>query len=373
MDRKGFRLFRLAGIDVTIDASWLIVFALVAWGISGGYLPRRYPGQPSSVYLAAGVITALLFFASVLAHEFCHSLVARAAGMNVERITLFLFGGVSQISEEAADPATEFRVAVVGPLCSLALAGVFWLLHRLWGAPESMVAVVLGYLGWINVALGLFNLVPGFPLDGGRVLRAVVWWRTGSFTRATRVAAQAGKAFATLLMALGGLQMLTGNLMGGLWFLLIRGFLRGTAEGGYRQTLMRKALEGVRVGEVMVENVVCVAPDLPLDQLVRDHILHHGYKGFPVVEEGRVVGLVTLNGVKQIREEERPTTPVREVMEAAEDTIRISPQASLADALRAMAASGSGRLLVLRGDKLVGLITKSGLLRFVEIKRILEA
>jgi Zn-dependent protease/CBS domain-containing protein len=373
LDRRGFRLFRLAGIDVTIDASWLIVFALVAWGVSGGYLPSRYPGQSPAVYLAAGLVTAVLFFASVLAHEFCHSLVARAAGMEVKGITLFLFGGVSQIAEESGDPGTEFRVAVVGPLCSVVLAGVFWALHRLWAAPESVAGVVLGYLGWINLALGVFNLVPGFPLDGGRVLRAVVWWRTGSFTRATRVAANAGKGFAVLLMALGGWQMLTGNLVGGLWFLLIGGFLRSTAEAGYRETLMRKALEGVRVGEVMVEDVLCVTPDLPLDQLIRDYVLHHGYKGYPVVEAGRVVGIVTLEGVRQIREAERATTAVRDVMAPVADSLRISPEASLADALRTMTATGSSRVLVLQGEKLAGLVTKSGLVRFVEIKRILEA
>lgn len=230
----------------------------------------------------------------------------------------------------------------------------------------------LGYLAAINLTLAVFDLVPGFPLDGGRVLRAIVWWKTGSVVRATRVAA-AGKGFALLLMLLGGLQVLAGNLVGGLWLLLIGLFLRSTAEGGYRDTVMRQALEGVRVRDVMVEKVVSVAPDLTVDRLVGDYILHLGYKGFPVVQGDAVLGLVGLTQARSVREEDRSATTVAEVMVPVENDLRIAPDATLSQALEAMERTGSERLLVTRAGRLAGLITRSGLLRFVELRRLLEA
>lgn len=356
-----------------MDPSWLVVFALVVWGVSGGYLPREHPGRSGATYLGAGFVTAIFFFASVLFHEFCHCLAARAGGIEVRRITLFLFGGVSHLSAEADSPSLEFRVAVVGPLSSLALALLFWGAGAVWPWTGSLVEVVLGYLATINLILAVFNLVPGFPLDGGRVLRAAVWWKTGSLSRATRVAADAGKAFAVFLMIVGGLQILAGNLVGGLWLLLIGLFLRSMAEGGYRETMLRQALEGVRVRDVMVEHVVTVEPGLSVDRLVRDYILHLGYKGFPVVRGTEVVGLVGLVQARSVREDERAETTVGDIMVPVEDDVQIHPDASLAEALRVLTRTGDGRLLVLERGRLVGLLTKSGLARFVELRRVLES
>lgn len=373
MERRGFRLFRLGGIEVDVDPSWLLVFALVVWGVSGGYLPRRYPGQSPASYLGAGTATALLAFASVLVHEYCHCLAARSVGIRVRRITLFLFGGVSHMPDEAPTPAAELRIALAGPLSSLALSAAFGAATLAWGRPGSLLAAVLGYLAAINLTLAIFNLVPGFPLDGGRVLRALVWWRTGSLTRATQVAAAAGKGFSVLLMVLGGLQILAGSLVGGLWLILIGLFLRNMAEGGYRDTLLRRALEGVRVRDVMVEDPITVAPELSVDGLVREYILHRGHKGFPVVQGDQVLGLVGLMQARSVREEDRASTRVSDVMIPVEDDLCISPDAPLSLALQAMDRTGADRLLVLRAGRLLGLITRSGVLRFVELRRLLTS
>ncbi|MBM4286420.1 MAG: site-2 protease family protein, partial [Deltaproteobacteria bacterium] len=225
---QGLTLFRLAGIRVALDFSWFIVFALVLLALSAGYFPRNYPGYDQTAYWLAGLVATLLFFASVVAHEISHSLMAIRSGIHIPEITLFIFGGVARLSEEPKDPKTELKIAVVGPLCSFALAALFWTLRVFLGGwlPDLFIAV-LRYLAFINVALGIFNLVPGFPLDGGRILRALWWWRTGSLTRATKVAADLGKGFAVALMVLGALQIFAGALINGVWFLFIGLFLRG--------------------------------------------------------------------------------------------------------------------------------------------------
>ncbi|GAB4257426.1 MAG: site-2 protease family protein [Deferrisomatales bacterium] len=372
-DDTGVVLFRLAGIDVKIHYSWLVVFALIVWSVSAGYLPRTLPGRTGAAYWLAGLAATVLFFLSVLAHEFSHSLVAQRSGLRVPDITLFVFGGVSRMEAEARDPRTEMRIALVGPLSSFALAGLFWAARKLPGLDGATLAgTVLGYLTWINLALGVFNLIPGFPLDGGRVLRAALWWKTGSLTRATRLAADVGKGFGVLLMLLGAVQILGGRLIGGLWLVFIGVFLKGAAEGSYRHTVVRHSLEGVRVRDVMVEQVVTVPPDLLVRDLIQKYFLHYGFKGFPVTDGGEVVGVVSLAQVRHLTEEEQMRTTVGEVMVDLDPAHTVAPEVSLADALRRMAELGAERLLVMEEGAMVGLLTKTGLSRFLEIKQILE-
>src|SRR5919198_2982046 len=250
----GLRLMHIAGIQITIDPSWFLIFLLIVFSLSAGYFPRAFPGQHVSAYWGAGVLATLLFFASILVHELAHALMAQRAGIHIPEITLFIFGGVARLSEEAEDPKTELTIAIVGPLTSFALALLFWGLNRVLApAPPSFAHASLTYLAWINMAVGIFNLIPGFPLDGGRVLRAFLWYRSGSLTRATRTASQVGKGFAMILMLLGALQIFTGSLLGGLWLIFIGMFLRGTAEGGYQEVVLRQALADVAVHEVMTE------------------------------------------------------------------------------------------------------------------------
>lgn len=368
----GFRLMRIAGIPITVDYSWFIVALLVVWSLSAGYFPRRYAGESTEAYWVAGIITTLLFFASILAHELSHSLVAIRSGIKIPGITLFIFGGVSRLSEDAKTPATEFKIAVVGPLSSFLLAAAFYLVAQgLSGRQPPLTVAVFQYLAFINLALGVFNLVPGFPLDGGRVLRAFWWWKTGSLTRATKVASDWGKGFALTLILVGGLQIFAGNLLGGIWFIFIGMFLRGAAAAGYEDLVMRRSLEGVQVQEVMVRDVVTVPPDLSLSRLVDDYFLKSGYRGYPVVESGRTLGVVSLANVSPVLERDRARVTVREVMVPLGEASVIAPEAPLDEALRKMTARGLGRLLVVKDDRLAGMITKTGLVRLLEMRRIL--
>jgi Zn-dependent protease/predicted transcriptional regulator len=370
---RGISLFKVAGIRISLDFSWFIIFGLVLFALSAGYLPRAFPGQPPQTYWVAGFIATLFFFTSVMLHELAHSLVAIRHGIDIPEITLFIFGGVSRLSQEPRDPGTEFKIAVVGPLTSFALAAIFGALGlALKGLEPSLIVVVIKYLAWINLALGIFNLIPGFPLDGGRVLRAFLWWKTGSLTRATKVAADFGKGFALAIMILGGLQIFAGALINGLWFIFIGMFLRGMSVQGYEELVIRKSLEGVHVDEVMVREVVSVPPNLTISQLIHDYFLHYAFRGFPVTENGRVLGVVSVASVGQIPREDHDRRQVSEIMTPMSEDMVVDARTSLADALVKMAREDQDRLLVMTGERLAGLVTKTGLLRFVQIKQVLE-
>ncbi len=365
-------LFQVHGIKVTVNYSWLIIFVLVVWGLSAGYFPHFFPGYSVQLYWLAGVVSALFFFASILIHELSHSITAVRQGIQIPEITLFVFGGVAHIAEEPRDPMVELKIAVVGPLASFGLALIFWIVSAaISGSVPTLVEAIFEYLAWINLALGVFNLVPGYPLDGGRIFRALVWWKTGSVTRATKWASDIGKGFAWALMLLGVLQIFAGALVGGLWLIFIGMFLRGIAATGYHQTIIRQSLEGVQVERLMVQDVISVSPSLSLEQVAQDYFLRYGHGGFPVVENGRAVGVLSLSDLKEIPPKDRETMTVREAMRPLGPDLQIEPTESLSDALKKMTQGGIGRLLVMRGDRPVGMITKSGLLRFMEIKQVL--
>ncbi len=369
----GLHLFEIAGIKVTINYSWLVIFVLVTWGLAAGYFPHYFPDYSTRIYWLAGVIAAVLFFASILIHELSHSITAVRSGIKIPEITLFIFGGVAHLSEEPDDPKLELKIAIAGPITSFILAGIFWLITAaIRGAAPLIIAAVFEYLAWINVALAIFNLVPGYPLDGGRIFRALVWWKTGSVVRATKWASDIGKGFAWALMILGIVQIFSGVLVGGLWLIFIGMFLKGIAATGYQETLMRQSLEGVRVHEVMMTDAVSVEPNLSLEDLTKDYFLRYCFGGFPVVEQGRPMGLVSLALLKNVPLDERQTKTVADVMVAMGPDLTIEPQDTLVEALKKMTRSGQGRLLVMQGDQFMGMITKSGLLRFLEIKQVLE-
>jgi CBS domain-containing protein len=280
------------------------------------------------------------------------------------------------MTSEPEDPGTEFRIAIAGPLASFTLALLFWLLGELLpsSAPDLLLGVVR-YLAWINLALGVFNLLPGFPLDGGRILRAWVWRRTGSLREASRVATRAGKGLGLGLAFLGGIQIFTGALVGGVWLVLIGLFARGLAESSYQSLLLREQLEEVSVADVMVREPVSVPADLTLDRLVDDYILGHGFRGFPVVEGGRTLGLISVDRVRGVPAAQRAQQRVRDHLDPAVERLRVTPETPLLEALRTMASLGAQRLLVMRAgsDQLAGLLTKSGLVRFIELRQALAA
>jgi Zn-dependent protease/predicted transcriptional regulator len=370
---RALEIFKIAGIQIRLDYSWLIVFVLVIWSLSVGYFPRYYPDQSTTVYWLAGLVAALFFFASILVHELSHSFMAMRSGIKIPAITLFVFGGMAHIAEEPKTPKIEFSMAIVGPLTSLLLSGFFWGLKLLFeDSIPTMAVIVLEYLAWINLALGIFNLFPGFPLDGGRVFRALWWWKTGSLTRATKVASDMGKGLAVTLIILGALQIVAGGLLGGLWFIFIGMFLRGMAAGGYQELILRQSLEAVHAREIMVHDVVSVPPDLPLSRVITDYFLRFGYRGFPVAQNNHVVGVISLADVKKVPEEERASIKAEEVMIPRGGNIEIAPEASLAEALKKMNQEQVGRLLVIENHEMIGMITRTGLLRHLEFTQALQ-
>jgi Zn-dependent protease/predicted transcriptional regulator len=365
--------FEVAGITIGFDYSWFIIFGLVLLALSGGYFPHYYPGYHTQTYWIAGIFATLFFFGSLVIHELAHSLVAIRSGIEIKEITLFIFGGVSRITEEPKDPVTELKIAVVGPLASFALALVFWLIMILFAKFQLVLLTgIFYYLAWINLALGIFNLIPGFPLDGGRLFRALFWWWTGSITRATRVATDLGKGFALALMILGGVQIFRGDLIGGIWFIFIGMFLRGMSQRGYEEVVVRRTLENVPVREIMTREVVTVAANLSLYELIYHYFLQYPYRGFPVKDDGRILGMISLNQVKDIPPGEYPVLSVRDFMTRLNNDMVIAPEGTLDKAMKQMTQTDLDRLLVMRQGELVGLITRKSLMRFVEIKQILE-
>jgi Zn-dependent protease/CBS domain-containing protein len=370
--RDARRGFAIAGIPIRIDPSWLLIFALVLWTLSTGYLPSRLPQIPRGQAWLGGLLATACFFASLVFHELAHALVARRAGISVSGIRLFLFGGVSQIGEEPRTPAIELRVALVGPLASFVLAAGFWVASLAFPSePPSVSVAVLQYLAWINAGLGLFNLLPGFPLDGGRVLRALVWRYTGSLQRATHLASNLGRGFALGLMLIGAFQMYGGALVGGLWFVLIGLFLRSLARAPYQELVLRNALQGVDVAQVMVRTPLRVSPDLTLRALVDERFLRDGVRAYPVCEGERVLGAVSLDQLRAVPAEQLASRRVRDVMTPLEDGLRIAPSDSLLNAIRKMALERLPLLLVMEGERLAGILTRGAVQRVVEVRRLL--
>jgi len=369
-----FRLGSIFGFEIRIDFSWFIIFFLILWSFSTRVFPVQIPGQPAELYFVMGTIAALLFFASLLAHELAHSFVARSKGIPVEGITLFIFGGMARMRLEAEDPRDEFQIAVVGPLSSLAIAGLFamvWWLGRLAGWSPA-IAVAAGYLAFLNALLAVFNLMPGFPLDGGRLFRALVWQATGDVTKATRWATAGGRWFGYLLMAFGALQLFAGAVLGGMWLIFIGWFLQNAAGMSLRQFVVRNLLEGVGAREIMTANPDAVPADLPLQELVDTHFLRKRHQAFPVVEGGRPVGLVTLQHVKRLARQEWPAKRVSDVMKRAEGIV-VSPWESVSRVIEIMQEAGERRVLVARDGRLIGLISASDVAAWLQHEEEVEA
>jgi Zn-dependent protease/CBS domain-containing protein len=367
---KGVRLFRVLGIQISLNYTWFIVFGLVAWSLAFDYFPYHYPGLTRSAHWAMGFLAAVFLFLSVLAHEITHSYIAKKEGIEVREITLFIFGGVSQLVKEPEDPQRELKVAIGGPISSLILAFIFWVFSKVTSQSPTLIFFtgLLSYLAFINLSLAIFNLIPGFPLDGGRVLRALYWKKTGSLRKATRIASDTGKWVGVGIILLGLLFILTGNLMGGFWFVIIGIFLRSAAEGSFQQVVMKGALEGVKVKELMSRNVISVQPSLRIDRLVEDFYLTHKHITYPVIEGEKIVGIITLARVKEIPRDQWVEKTVREVMMPIQEGMILDPDGEAVDALQKMIRTGEGRLPVVKEGKPVGMITRKDILNLLEIK-----
>lgn len=371
---RGFRLGSILGFEIRIDFSWFIIFFLILWSLSSGLFPASFPGLETGVYLVMGVVGTILFFATLLAHELSHSLVARAKGIPVEGITLFIFGGVSQTRLDAESPGDEFQIAGVGPLVSIVIAVLCGLISSLGNQLGWTVAItgVFAYLAYANLAIAIFNLLPGFPLDGGRLFRSIIWKLTGNLTKATRIASIGGRMLGYLIVFWGFWQMLRGYLWGGLWLLLIGWFLNNAAEASYQEQLVRMGLEGARAWQAMKRSPETVSPHLTLRELVDEYFFLRRYHSFPVVENETLVGIITLNQVKEVPQEQWHERTVQDTMIPLAEGVVVCPQEKLSDVLQKMEDSGLRRVLVVQEGKLKGIITASDITRWLRRGRDLE-
>jgi Zn-dependent protease/CBS domain-containing protein len=358
MNRSSIPLGRILGIPIGLDYSWFLIFALLTWSLATSYYPAEFQNWPVAQYWIVGAVTAVLMFGSVLLHELGHSVVAMRYKLPVRSITLFIFGGVAQIGAEPPSAIAEFWIALAGPATSLALALLFGLLQPLVGAFAPLLALAK-YLAYINGSLALFNLIPGFPLDGGRVFRAIVWGITHSLSRATLIAANLGRFIGYLFIALGVWQMFTGNLGNGLWIAFIGWFLESAAGSQVQQLTIHDLLTGHRVADVMRRDYTAVSPSATLEQLVNEHILGSGQRSLMVEQSDRVQGLLTLHDVKKVLRSEWPTTLAAQAMVPAERMKRIRPEAELVEALGEMDRDGVNQLPVMTGDQIQGVLTRA--------------
>ena len=382
----GFRLARLFGVEIRLDWSLLIIFALVTINLGAGVLPSWHPSWgPVGVWVGAA-IAAVTLFASLLAHELSHALVARTQGVEVRRITLFLFGGVAHLEGAPPSPRAEFLIAVIGPLVSFAIGFTLTALGLFLSRPElastqdfdDTLAVframgpgvtLMLWLGPVNVMLGLFNLVPGYPLDGGRVLRSALWAVTRDQLKATRWASFVGQVIAWTVMAFGLLRVIRGDLMGGLWFALIGWFLFGAARAGFQEQLVRRTLEHVPVSRIMRTRLERVGPGMLLEELIRDHVMADDQRAWPVESDGQLLGLVTFDDLRKVPYEEWERRTVADVMTPARSLASITPEAGAEVALQELSQRQLDQLPVLDQEQhLLGLVRRQDLVRWMALR-----
>lgn len=367
-------LFKLLGFEVKLDASWIILAFVITWSLAVGYFPAEQPGLAKADYWWMAAIAAIALFASIVVHEFAHSVVARRRGLPMKGITLFVFGGVAEMSGEPPSPGVEFWMAVAGPLTSVAIGAIAYALYKLFGsgwAPQ--VAGVVHYLGWVNWMLAAFNSIPAFPLDGGRVLRAAVWHFTKNLTRATRIAAQVGSGFAALLIALAVVSLFFGNFVSAIWWFVLGIFLRSAAQQSYEQILIRTELQGEPISRFMKTDPITVSPAFSVEDLVENYIYRYHYKMFPVVNAaGDLVGCIGTAQVRSIPREEWRQHSVQELMQPCSGDNTISPDTDAVAALSKMSKTGSSRLMVVDHGHLLAIVALKDLLDFLSLKVDLE-
>ncbi|HTR20377.1 MAG TPA: site-2 protease family protein [Gemmatimonadales bacterium] len=365
---RRLHLFTIAGIPIRLDPSWFVVAFLVTWSLAAGLFPLWLPHYAPATYWIMGVAGALGLFLSILLHEGCHALVARRQGIPMQGITLFIFGGVAEMGDEPPSARAEFLMAAAGPLASIAIGlAALGLTVLIPGWPAAM-RVVLNYLGVVNLILAGFNLVPAFPLDGGRLFRAVLWHRGGDLRRATRIASRVGVGFSYLLLLLGALRLAAGDVFGGIWSFLIGLFLRQAAGSAYQQVVARRLLEGEPVRRFMTRDPVSVRPDTTVSELLDQYVFRYHHKLFPVQDNGRLLGTISTQAVKQVPRAEWGRRTVGALALPQSEANAIRPDTDALQALGLMRKTGQPRLLVVDEGRLVGILTLRDLLDFLALK-----
>ncbi|MDD5458501.1 MAG: site-2 protease family protein [Phycisphaerae bacterium] len=370
---KKIPLFNLFGFKVQIDVSWFILAILITWSLAKGVFPHFFEGFSNVTYWWMGAAGAVGLFVSIVFHEFCHSIVARQYGLPMKGITLFIFGGVAEMETEPESPKVEFLMAAAGPVSSMLLAGIlfvtYYVTKTVFAKPASSVIV---YLAGLNLLLAAFNLIPAFPLDGGRILRSILWGVKHNLQWATRVASMLGNGFGIFLIVMGIFSFIRGNFVGGLWWFLIGMFIKSASQISYRQVVVRHVLAGEHVRRFMRDDPVTVSPAIAISELVEDYFYKYHYKMFPVVQGDRLIGCITSRHIKQLSRDEWEQTSTQRLTEQCTDENTVSPDTEAIDALALMNRTGNSRLLVVDGDRLVGIVTLKDLLKFLAMKIDLE-
>ena len=376
MLRGGIPIGKIFGISLRLHYSWFFIFALITWALAANYFPSTHPTWSLTMKIGAGLITSLLFFGSVLFHELMHSLVALREGIQIQSITLFILGGVSQMTGEPKMAKDEFRMAGAGPLSSLVLGaaffGIYLSLRSTTTEAAQFVAAIAYYLGYINILLGVFNLIPGFPLDGGRVLRSLLWWRGKNLKNATRTASNIGRAFGFLFIFAGIWLIFSGNFFNGIWLALIGWFLESAAVGSYRQMLLQDMLKGHVASDAMSQDCMVVPPGITIERLVNENILTSGRRCFPVISDGHIEGLITMHNIRAIPRDRWNTELVREAMTPLNSLKSVSPNEDLNTVLQMMAQDDINQVPVIYEGKIVGMVGRDNIINFVNTRAELQ-
>ena len=372
------KLGRIAGVELGLHYSWLVIAALITFSLVARFRFTN-PDWSTAVVWVSAVVTGLLFFVGLFVHELSHAMVAKSRGLPIHRITLFFLGGMAQIEREAEDPGTEFWMAIAGPIASvglgvvclgLAYAAFGW---QLWQSPQVPAAAVLVWLGYINLTLAVFNLIPGFPMDGGRVLRAILWWATGNGERATRIAARVGQTVGWLFVAWGVFRVFTGAGLGALWIALIGWFLVQAASATLYQVQASSMLRGSRVADLMSRDCGRVDAAASVQEFVDWHLMRSEGRCFLVLEGERIVGLVALSDVRKVDRDRWSQTPVQAIMQPLERVHAVTPDTPVMEALEKMAHEDVNQLLVISGAQVLGVVTRAHILRVLRVRSELQA
>ena len=367
---KKIEIARISGIPIKLDLSWFIILAFITWTLASGYFPSKYPELDKFTYLVMGLLSALLLFVSVLLHELSHSLVARRYNIPIRGITLFIFGGIAEMDQEPPTARSEILMAAAGPLCSGILALLFLLVGNFFTnfLPYAPIIGVLQYCMFINTALMIFNLLPGFPLDGGRILRAAIWNSTGDLKKATYTTSRIGSSMGLFFIIFGFFQIFNGNFIGGLWLALIGMFIKSAADASYQQLVSGNVLQGIKISEIMTRDLITVSSSITLERLVDNYFLKYRYNSYPVVSDGMLLGIVSIHNVKQIPREEWKEVDISKVLDASIIDFCVNPDDDATLAMSRMIKNGLGRVPVLDSGKLVGIVSNKDIMQILKHK-----
>lgn len=362
------RIGKVMGIPIEINYTWLFIFGLIALTLSTSYFPAYYPSLSTLMHWILGFLATIIFFISVLLHELSHCYVAKKNGIPIRGITLFIFGGVAKIAKEPDKPSVELVMAVAGPAMSIALSiffGLIWLgaYYFAWG---KAIVALCGYLALINGMLAVFNLIPGFPLDGGRVLRAIIWYFTDNLRLSTRIASYVGEGIAGILILYGLIVIFLGQVIVGIWYAFIGWFLIQAAEGSYQQVVFRRALTGLQARDIASMNFQAVNPEITLDHLVNEYFLHSHYTSLPVIANDNLLGLISVNEVKKIPREQWGLTRVSQIITPVEEDTRVNPELDALAVLEKMSQKNLSEIYVMDREKIIGIINKHDLMQYLK-------